>query len=90
MRKMHRLKISPEYFGLQLTGKKRFEIRNNDRDFKVDDYLHLCEFKNEIFTGMGLVVRVECICDYNQKRGYVVLGTSEVLRTICNTVLSDE
>ena len=41
---IHELKILPEYFKAQKAGKKNFEIRKNDRDYKVGDKLVLTEY----------------------------------------------
>ena len=41
---IHELKILPEYFKAQKAGKKNFEIRKNDRDYKVGDKLVLKEY----------------------------------------------
>ena len=35
---IHALKTLPEYFEAVLENKKTFELRKNDRDFKVGDY----------------------------------------------------
>lgn len=40
---VHTLKTDPEVFAAVLSGEKTFEIRLNDRDFKVGDALHLLE-----------------------------------------------
>ncbi len=43
MSEIHELKILPEYFQAILTGDKNFELRKNDRHFKVGDKLILKE-----------------------------------------------
>ncbi len=39
--KIHELKLDTKYFNDVKSGKKNFEIRKNDRDFKVGDILNL-------------------------------------------------
>ncbi|MZZ58357.1 DUF3850 domain-containing protein [Enterococcus mundtii] len=70
----HELKILPEYFEAVISGRKRFEIRKNDRDYKVADQLYLREWDGEKFTGDSHKVDVTYITDYEQKDGYVVMG----------------
>ncbi|WP_438758849.1 DUF3850 domain-containing protein [Enterococcus sp. AZ126] len=36
--------MAPEYFKAVIQGLKNFEIRRNDRNFKVDDIVNLREF----------------------------------------------
>lgn len=51
--RIHELKIWPEYFAPVQTGNKNFEVRENDRDFKVGDTVHLLEWDQvtEKYTG---------------------------------------
>lgn len=77
---MHGLKITPEYFAMQLRGEKRFEIRRNDRAYKAGDFLWLEEVVEGVFTGRALLVEVTCVCDFMQRDGFVVLGTSNPLK----------
>jgi len=72
--KTHELKILPEYFEAVTSGRKRFEIRKNDRDYKVGDRLYLREWNGENFTGDSYKAEVTYITDYEQKYGYVVMG----------------
>lgn len=48
---IHELKILPEYFDAVCLREKTFELRKNDRGFKVGDYLHLKEWDGEKYTG---------------------------------------
>jgi hypothetical protein len=72
----HALKTWPEYFQAVLERRKTFEIRKNDRDFQVGDYLHLMEMipENGKFTGASLNVRVTYMTAFSQPEGQVVLG----------------
>jgi len=42
--KTHELKCWPEFFTPILTGEKMFELRRNDRDYKVGDRIMLKEY----------------------------------------------
>lgn len=49
---IHELKIHPEYFEAVVLGRKRFEVRKNDRNFQCGDLLDLREFMpGEGYTG---------------------------------------
>ena len=63
---IHELKILNEFFGDVLRGKKTFEVRTNDRNFNVGDYLALNEIDmtdaaNWRYTGRCCVVYVDYI-----------------------------
>lgn len=64
----------PEYFVAVKAGVKTFEIRKNDRDFKVGDTLNLKEYENGNFTGNTIKVVVTYITDYAQNENYVVMA----------------
>lgn len=40
----HELKTWPQYYHEPSEKSKHFEVRKNDRNFQVDDILHLCEW----------------------------------------------
>ena len=44
------VKILPEYYEAVKCGDKTFEVRLNDRDYQVNDVLHLQEFNNGEYT----------------------------------------
>ena len=58
--KKHNLKTWPELFQYSMTGLKAFEIRLNDRDFRVGDILHLQEYEpsKSVYTGRSISRRV--------------------------------
>ena len=41
---IHKLKLNAAYYDDSASGIKTFEIRNNDRNFKVGDILELREY----------------------------------------------
>ncbi|NSV01869.1 DUF3850 domain-containing protein [Enterococcus faecalis] len=71
---VHELKILPEYFSAIVSGEKRFEIRKNDRNYKVGDILRLMKYEDDNFTGDVHVSEITYITDFAQQDGYVVLG----------------
>ena len=70
------VKILPEYYEAVKCGDKTFEVRLNDRDYQVNDILHLQEFNNGEYTGRELVKVVSYILNDSTycKEGYVVLA----------------
>ncbi len=59
----HDLKTWPEYFNAVIAGEKKFEIRKDDRDFKVRDTLLLSEYDpaTQMYTGRIQRARVTYI-----------------------------
>ena len=74
--KVHNLKIKPCYFNDVIKGVKTFEVRYNDRDFKIGDYITLEEFNNHGYTGRFITAEIIYILKDNEylKENYVVLG----------------
>lgn len=75
---LHTLKIQSRYFKDVVNGLKTFEIRKNDRDYKVGDILVLEERLCGRFTDEQIKVKVTYITDYAQQDGYVVMGIEPV------------
>lgn len=80
MTKVHALKTWPNYFKDVVNGSKTFEVRKNDRNFKVGDFLMLREYdpEDDTYTGEVLYQRVSYVLDDPRfvKDGYVILGLS--------------
>ena len=73
----HELKIYPQYFEDVISGKKKFEIRKNDRKYRVGDILILKEWDNIKYSGREAEV-IYLIDDkfVGIQPGYVVMGIS--------------
>ncbi len=75
---MHELKVLPEYFSELSCERKNFEIRRNDRNFHIGDYLNLYEWSKETgYTGKSIRRRIKYILSdskFGLKDGYVALA----------------
>lgn len=76
---VHELKTLPQYFNDVESYVKKFEIRKNDRDFKLGDFLELKEWddKAEQYTGRKISRCISYILKGGKlglKRGYCILG----------------
>ena len=60
VQRTHELKTWPEHFQAAVSGEKRFEVRVNDRDFRVGDMLRLREWDpvNGAYTNREVKQRV--------------------------------
>lgn len=76
--KMHFLKTWTEFFDPIAAGKKRFELRKNDRDFRVGDLLVLARYdrlKKQILPGYVCVEVTYMLEGFpGLKTGYCILG----------------
>lgn len=79
-RRVHILKTWPEFFQAVDSFDKNFEIRKNDRDFKVGDILTLVEFdpKDQTFSGAFAKRTVTYMTDFGQPPGQVVLSLNSL------------
>lgn len=77
----HYLNIFPHYFQAVIDGRKTFEIRKNDRDFRSGDTISLIERNIERMhgvTGRQCSAEIGYITDYEQQPGYVVFSLLNV------------
>ncbi|TYC51111.1 DUF3850 domain-containing protein [Weissella muntiaci] len=79
MKNIHDLKIEHIFFQDVRNGIKDFEIRYNDRGFRVGDILRLHEWIDGEYTGNQVSKIVKYISSYEQKTGFVVLGLMDIL-----------
>jgi len=84
----HELKTDPSVFAMSWCESKTFEIRNNDRGFKIGDTLLLKETECTgeqikegaplLYTGRELYRRVDYVLSgYGIKDGWVVMSVSK-------------
>lgn len=87
---IHQLKTMPEYFNDVITGKKTFEFRVNDRNYKVGDYLALNEYdpNTKTYTGRSCLVIVDYILDEHTAEGVPALKNNLVIMSIKPTRLT--
>lgn len=74
----HDLKTWPEYFRRVFNGQKMFEVRKNDRDFQIGDFVNLREYdpKTETYTGREILFRIAYILhggEFGIEKGYCVM-----------------
>lgn len=80
----HALKTWPEYFKAIESGEKTFELRKDDRPFKVGDTILLQEYspESESYTGkeqsmtIGYILRDAV--KFGLKSGFVIIGLKEM------------
>lgn len=74
----HDLKTVQPFFNDVWNGLKNFEVRRNDRDYKLGDFLNLKEYDpiTETFKSRSITKKIKYILDDPQyvKEGYVILG----------------
>jgi len=76
---VHVIKAWPEFFEALVDGRKKFEIRFNDRAYAVGHKLRIREFipspeGGGRFTGREVGRVITYMTNHEQRRGYVVMG----------------
>jgi ASC-1-like (ASCH) protein len=94
MNKRHFLKTIQPYYQQVVDGEKKFELRINDRNYKVGDHLVLMEYdyiKGELTQRLSEYKATNIFADaeYGISNGFVVISiepllteTNEILKTI--------
>jgi len=77
--KIHKLKILPEYYDAVVNLDKQFELRKDDREYKVGDFIQFFEYENGEYTGKSSnCFRIQYILrncpEYGLMDGYCILG----------------
>ena len=82
--KVHELKTIEPFYSDVKSGIKSFEVRINDRNFQVGDFLVLKQYdqKNKIYSGDAILREIKYILTQNDypdglMNGYVILGLKE-------------
>ena len=81
--KKHILKINLVYYLDVVYGNKKFELRKNDRNFQVNDYIHFINNRGEnFFIKTNNLYRITYILknvpNYGLDIDYCILGIEEV------------
>ena len=66
MSKTIRIKLLSKYYNAVESRAKTFEVRFNDRDYRVGDWLILREWDGSNFTGHELMRRVTYVCSLDE------------------------
>lgn len=83
-RKVHELKILPEYYKAVRMGEKKFELRKDDRGFNVGDHVHLKKWDPAGgYTGEVLMAEITYILRgvprYGLCDGYCILSLGKTI-----------
>lgn len=71
----HEVKIDECYFANVVSGRKRFEIRYDDRDYQVGDWLILCcDRTTRGYPQRGLLVKLSTNPHTNRRTGTAFLA----------------
>lgn len=74
--KFHQIEIEARYFGDVCAGRKAFELRKNDRGYRVGDTLEMLEYKDGKYTERAVRAEITFVLEGHTglKEGYCILG----------------
>ena len=74
--KTHEVKLATSWWADIVSGKKRFELRKNDRGYKVGDKLLMQEYAAGAYTGRSILADITyTLEEYSGlAEGYAILG----------------
>ena len=83
----HELKVWTEYFEDIFTGKKKFDLRFNDRPYQIGDSLRLMEYNNieNMYTGRECVREINYILSdtkFGLKEGWIIVGLDFIVEGV--------
>lgn len=83
-KKVHDVKLGATFFDDVKTGRKTFELRKNDRDYKEGDTIVLHEYKDGTTTGRTITKKIVYMLEdfTGLEDGYCILGLGEVEETL--------
>ena len=78
--KIHILKIKDKYYQDLIRGRKSFELRKNDRDYKVGDLIHFVGINGEEYNyNVYIIVYVlKDVPEYGLDKDYCILGIKKL------------
>lgn len=80
--KLHILKIEKSYFKDVIEGKKKAELRKNDRKFEVGDLIHFVDIYGEEYFWSKNIFRIthilKDVSEYGLDKDYVILSIEEL------------
>ncbi len=80
LKRTHELKALPIFFQHIWNGTRTFEVRKNDRDYRIGDTLYLREWSPETgYTNRRAWGVVSCMTTYGQPEGQVVMAFSPTI-----------
>lgn len=82
--KLHILKIKDKYYQDLIRGRKSFELRKNDRDYKVGDLIHFVGINGEEYNyNVYIIVYVlKDVPEYGLDKDYCILGIRNLINNI--------